>query len=95
MIYGEGLVYSEDEFIEIDVTGQDDLVYNIYCEDGISTESFLWELYKRSEQSDSFSLVEQGNISSGILNINFNDYGLQFNDNNFLIRINRLRTNTL
>jgi hypothetical protein len=40
-------------------------------------------------------LVEQGNISSGILNINFNDYGLQFNDNNFLIRINRLRTNTL
>jgi hypothetical protein len=41
MIYGEGLVYSEDEFIEIDVTGQDDLVYNIYCEDGISTESFL------------------------------------------------------
>lgn len=94
MIYGQG-IYAEDEFLEVDVTGEYDIEYYIYRNRVISNEPFTWSLYKRSNLSDQFEEIATDTISSGELKINLNDYGLQFEDNNYLIKIIREMTNTV
>ena len=86
-LYGEGLIYTEDEIIEVDVTSDNDIIYYIYNDSEIASRNFVWYLYGRDNLSSNFSIISDGTITSGYLSINLNDYGLQFEDKQYLLRV--------
>lgn len=71
----------------VNVEPDNDILYYVYDDKYITTEHLYWTLYRRSSASNNFTEVVTRNSDNGDIRINLNDYGLQYQDNQFLLKV--------
>ena len=76
----------------VNVEADNDIVFYIFDDKEITTEYLQWTLYKRPfsssvSLSNKFVEVASNNIKGGNIRINLNNYGLQYQDNQFMLKV--------
>lgn len=76
----------------VNVESDDDIVYYVFNDREITTEYLTWTLYKRPFSSsvtlsNRFIEVANGSLKGGDIRINLHDYGLQYEDNQFMLKV--------
>jgi len=79
----------------VNVESDNDIIYYIYGDNDITTEELIWTLYKRNSASDNYVVVDNKIIKGGKIKINLHNYGLQYQDNQFLLKVNLKKNNNL
>lgn len=76
----------------VNVENDNDILFYIMDDRDITTEHLRWTLYKRPSVNHRFVEVADKYTENGDIKINLNDYGLQYEDNQFLLKV-RLKRN--
>ena len=88
MLYGQDLyskyaIYSQGIDLQNKLSDID-VLYHIYrVTNVLSKKKYTWVLYKRTDEDSPFEEVNTDITKTGIIEINFNDYDLQFINNNY------------
>lgn len=71
----------------INVENDNDIIYYVMDNRDITTEHLFWTLYKRPGTSSKYTEVVTRHRKDGNIKINLNDYGLQYEDNQYLLKV--------
>lgn len=71
----------------VNVENDNDIIYYVMDDKDITTEHIYWTLYKRPSASDRYTEVVTKYRENGDIRINLNDYGLQYEDNQYLLKV--------
>lgn len=71
----------------VNVESDNDILYYVYDGNNITTEHLRWTLYKRSSISERFTEVDTKLINDGDIKINLHNYGLLYENNQFLLKV--------
>lgn len=71
----------------VNVENDNDIIFYIMDDRDITTEHLRWTLYKRSSSSDRYTEVVTRHRKDGEIKINLNQYGLQYQDNQYLLKV--------